>query len=270
MPIRLCLTIALALLFPTLAGAEEVTQEGVIDVFNHGGKVMWVILAVSVVGCSFILERFLALRRGRQIPKALMEDLRDAMVRGGVVAGRQVVAGESSALARVMHALLSRSGATRRELEGVLDDEAGRILADLRHNLRPIGVLASVAPLLGLLGTVFGLIAAFRSAAELGMDDPRNFAAGIYEALYTTAFGLVVAIPLLLVYHVLRNRTDSLMREVERRALDFITVASLRSENSRGSRKSPAADAAPRASDSQSNLSDSLAASEDTNVDDPE
>ncbi len=234
MAIRFLLVMALAATISGQACADELSSNAVIVSFDRGGKVMWAILACSVIGLAFVIERFLALRRSVQIPKTLMEDLREAMVSGGVAAGRKVTAGGKSALARVMHALLSRSGATRRELEGVLDDEATRVLFDQRHNLRPIGVIASVSPLLGLLGTVFGLIAAFRTAAELGMDDPRNFAAGIYEALYTTAFGLVVAIPLLLFYHILRARSDRLMREVEERALAFISAASARSEQTRG------------------------------------
>jgi Biopolymer transport proteins len=234
MAIRFLFVLALASAVSGQAFADELSSNAVIVSFERGGKVMWAILACSVIGLAFVIERFLALRRSVQIPKTLMEDLREAMVSGGVASGRKVTAGGKSALARVMHALLSRSGATRRELEGVLDDEATRVLFDQRHNLRPIGVIASVSPLLGLLGTVFGLIAAFRTAAELGMDDPRNFAAGIYEALYTTAFGLVVAIPLLLFYHILRARSDRLMREVEERALAFIAAASARSEQSRG------------------------------------
>jgi biopolymer transport protein ExbB len=244
--------------------ADELAPETVFQSFDRGGKVMWAILAVSIVGCAFAAERLLAIRRGAQIPAKLMADLRDAMVSGGVTAGRRVVDGDRSAMGKVMHALLSRSGATRRELETAVDDEASRILYDLRANLRPIGVIASVAPLLGLLGTVFGLIAAFRQAAELGMDDPRNFAAGIYEALYTTAFGLVVAIPLLVVYHVLRNHADNIMRDVEERALAFISAASNRAspqrrqtaerEQENDGQQSDDDDDGPRADDEETNV----------------
>lgn len=160
-----------------------------------------------------------------------MNRLRDAMVSGGVAAGLRTLEGDGSAMGRVMRCLLSRSGATRRELENSVDDEASRILFDLRANLKPVGVVASLAPMLGLMGTVFGLIAAFRAAAELGMDDPRNFAAGIYEALYTTAWGLIVAIPMLIFYHVLRGRADSIMRDVEEKALAFISAASNRANS---------------------------------------
>lgn len=228
MAMRILLMSAFLVAAASIGHADEVTRDSLLISFERGGKIMYAILLASVIGCCFVVERIFAIRRGAQIPKQLMADLRDAMVAGGVAAGRRVVDGERSAMGRVMYALLSRSGATRRELENTVDDEASRILYDLRANLRPIGVIASVAPLLGLLGTVFGLIAAFRSAAELGMDDPRNFAAGIYEALYTTAFGLVVAIPLLVIYHMLRNYADNIMREVEERALAFISAASER------------------------------------------
>ncbi len=231
MSIRPLITTAILLTLATNARADDIDPESILTAFERGGKIMWAILACSVIGCAFAAERFLVIRKGAQIPKRLMNDLRDAMLAGGVNSGLQVVEGNRTAMGRVMHALLSRSGATRRELETTVDEEGSRILYDLRSNLRPIGIIASIAPLLGLLGTVFGLIAAFRSAAELGMDDPRNFAAGIYEALYTTAFGLVVAIPLLVVYHLLRNYADSIMREVEDRALAFISAASNRPSN---------------------------------------
>lgn len=253
------------LLFVAATGlADEVSRENVLTVFQRGGKVMWAILLASIIGCAFTAERLLSIRRGAQIPKRLLADLREAMVAGGVPAGRKVVEGDTSAMGRVMYALLSRSGATRRELENTVDDEGSRILYDLRANLRPIGIVASISPLLGLLGTVFGLIAAFRSAAELGMDDPRNFAAGIYEALYTTAFGLVVAIPLLIFYHMLRNHADAIMREVEQKALAFISAASNRAEPRPGSR-GVAAPPVPETDSTED--SESKADSDETSID---
>ncbi|MDR0362419.1 MAG: MotA/TolQ/ExbB proton channel family protein [Planctomycetota bacterium] len=235
MKTRMLLAMAALLTVAGVACADEISRDSMLTAFQRGGSVMWAILAVSIFGYGYAIERFVSLLRVAQIPRRLMDGLRDEMVRGGVAAGLEVVGGGKSAMARVMYALLSRSGATRRELETVLEDEGTRVLFGLRKNLRPIGVAAVVAPQLGLLGTVFGLIAAFRTAAELGMDDPRNFAAGIYEALYTTAFGLVVAIPLLIVHSWLRTRADTIMREVEERALAFISAASNRAETARRS-----------------------------------
>lgn len=257
------LLMALALtLTANIACADEISPDSILVAFNRGGKIMWAILAISVVGCAFAAERLMVIRRGAQIPKRLIANLREAMVSGGVSGGLEVVENDKSAMGRVMASLLGRSGATRRELENTVDEEGSRILFDLRANLRPIGIVASVAPLLGLLGTVFGLIAAFRSAAELGMDDPRNFAAGIYEALYTTAFGLVVAIPLLVIYHLLRNHADCIMRDVENRALAFISAASNQAHGGRN--LSPAA---PPPEAGKSEPTDEVRAdSEDTSV----
>ncbi len=256
---RVAVLIVSILCCAAAAQADELAAQSILVSFERGGKVMYAILAVSIIGCAFAAERLLVIRRGVQIPKRLMADLRDAMVSGGVPAGIRVVEGNKSAMGRVMYSLLSRSGATRRELENTVDDEASRILFDLRANLRPIGVVASISPLLGLLGTVFGLIAAFRTAAELGMDDPSNFAAGIYEALYTTAFGLVVAIPLLAIYHIMRNHADSIMRQVEEKALAFISAASNRALTQR----SAASQADPYQDDEDDSV---MADSEDTSV----
>lgn len=228
MRLRFALVLAFSSLLAGTAVADEVNLDSALAVFTLGGPVMWIILAAAVVGLAFAIERFFVIRRKVQLPKRLMDRLRDAMVSGGVAAGLRTLEGDGSAMGRVMRCLLSRSGATRRELENAVDDEASRILFDLRANLRTVGVVASLAPMFGLMGTVFGLIAAFRAAAELGMDDPRNFAAGIYEALYTTAWGLIVATPMLIFYHALRGRADSIMREVEERALAFISAASNR------------------------------------------
>ena len=241
------------------ARADELAVNSLLTVFERGGMLMWAILASSVIGCGFAAERALAIRRGAQIPGRIIAGLRDAMASGGVPAGVRVVEKDRSAMGRIMHALLVRSGATRRELEEVVEDEGARILFDLRANLRPVGVIASLAPMLGLMGTVFGLIEAFRAAAELGMDDPRNFAAGIYEALYTTAFGLLVAVAMLIAYHSLRGRVDTIMREVEEKALAFISAASRRSG---GRRASPVEGSRPAAD------AETLAAAEETSVTD--
>lgn len=195
------------------------------EIFERGGPVMWVLLMLSVVAAAFAWERAAAYSRRKLVPDDLAERLKKSLAEGGVAAGRELLAADRSALARLLDALLARSGATRRELENVLDEEAGRVLFDLRANLRPVGLAASMAPMLGLLGTVLGLISAFRQAAELGMDNPANFAQGIYEALYTTAFGLVVAIPFLIIHQVLKGRLESMMRQAEDTALRFVLAA---------------------------------------------
>ncbi len=194
----------------------------VADIFDRGGSVMWVLVAVSVVGLTFALERAVSLRRGVHLPLGLLEQTQRRLKREGPEAARRALAASDAALAKVLSGLLARRGAPRQELERVLEDEAGRVLWDLRRNIRPVGVVASLAPLIGLQGTVLGMISAFQEAAAKGMDNPANFAEGIYLALYTTAGGLAVAIPALVVHHLLRGQADAVMREVEDQAVRFI------------------------------------------------
>jgi biopolymer transport protein ExbB len=193
-----------------------------LQVFEQGGPIMYVLLGLSIIGFAFVLERLFALRRNRHVCPALVEEVRRKLEANDRVAARERLAQSEGATGRILQALLDREGATRGELERVLEDETGRVLWDLRRNVRPAGVVSAVSPLLGLLGTVLGMITAFKATAEKGLDDPAHFAEGIYEALYTTAFGLSVAIPFLLLYHYLRGRADVIMREVEDLLLGFI------------------------------------------------
>ncbi len=206
-------------------GAEDAAKPAILrifDTFRRGGPLMWAILAASVVGLAFVLERLVGLRQRAHIPPKLLGQVEEAYRKDGPAAARELVSGRDAALARVLDGLPSRGGATRQELERALQDDAARAPVDIRPTLRPVGIVASVTPLLGLLGTVLGMITAFQAAAEKGMDNPAHFAEGIYEALYTTAFGLTVAIPFLILYHYLRGKADVILREAEDQALRFI------------------------------------------------
>lgn len=215
---------------------DEPLVKRVLTAFMQGGAVMWVLLLTSVFGLTFGLERLLSLRRGSHLPARLLAEVNASLRQDGVAATRRMLEGQSASLARVLYGLMLRADATRAELEKIVEDESDRVLWGLRHRIRVVGVVASVAPLLGLLGTVFGLINAFHRAAELGMDNPKNFAQGIYVALYTTAFGLTIAIPFLIFYHYLRGKADVIVREVEELALTFaVESAPLLSELQRQS-----------------------------------
>ncbi len=198
----------------------------VFETFRRGGKIMYVLLFCSIIGFTFFLERLVNLRRSIHIPQQLEAEVLARVKNQDVEAGRKLLKDKAAALARVLDGILARKGAGRRELEQAMEDDAGRVLWDLRLNIRPVGIVATIAPLVGLLGTVFGMIDAFQEAAELGMDDPKNFASGIYVALYTTAFGLTIAIPFLTGYHYLRGKADVIMREVEDIAIRFVNEIS--------------------------------------------
>jgi biopolymer transport protein ExbB len=191
----------------------------VVDVFAAGGSMMWALLATSLIGLTFALERLVALQTRKHLPTNLaaqISELRKTRDRDAALAAAQA---SRSTLGRVFAALLSHQGQPRNEIETAIEDELNRVVADERRNIRPIGIAATSAPLIGLLGTVLGLIAAFREASTSGMDDPTLFAGGIYQALYTTAYGLIISLGLLMLFHYLRGRVEKIARAVEDTAL---------------------------------------------------
>lgn len=195
------------------------------DLFLKGGWAMWPILGCSVLGLAFFFERLIELRRSKHIPSGFDKELILAVDTRGVDAGLALCLERKSSLARTLYAALLRYGTTRQEMEMAVQDESSRMLYDLRRNCRVIGIMSNLAPMLGLLGTVWGLIQAFDTvAAGGGLGKTESLASGVAVALLTTAFGLVVAIPMLALYHFVKGRADDLAREIEERAIDAIVT----------------------------------------------
>ncbi len=208
----------------TVADTESAKSlsEQTLAFFMDGGPLMWVILLASVVGLTFTLERLFALRMKGHLQADLEERADWLLEHESADAALEYLAEKKFAQARALRAVLLHCSGSRKEMEESLEDELTRALWDERRNIRPVGMVATVAPLLGLLGTVQGMINAFHVAAETGMDNPALFAGGIYVALYTTAFGLIVAIPFLIVHNYLRGRAELILRRVEDQTLRYI------------------------------------------------
>jgi biopolymer transport protein ExbB len=172
--------------------------------FAAGGFMMWPILGCSVVVVGLALERYSNLRASRVLPQAV----RDAVEQ--IVNGRPEVvapAGEDdSPGARVLAAGMRRRGFPLADVERAMEDQVRKEGARLRSNIRGITLMAAVAPLCGLLGTVIGIATSFAAIQKSGLDKAESLAAGIGVALYTTIFGLIVAIPATLLAAHLQSR----------------------------------------------------------------
>jgi len=129
-------------------------------------------------------------------------------------------------MSRVLAAVLRCANTSQAEMEAMLEDAGARELWQLRRNAKPLGIVSNVAPLLGLLGTVFGIIRAFEVVAthESAIGNPRMLATGVYEALITTAAGLCVAIPAFTFYHYFQNKADAFVRDIEEKSLALISI----------------------------------------------
>jgi biopolymer transport protein ExbB len=195
--------------------------------FGKGGPLMWAILAAAVIGLFVFFERLYSLQRGRVVPRAFVDRIR-AMVAKGRTSEAQLLCEENqSSIARMMVASLQAfaDGKSRAEIKEAVEEVGGREVAYLDKNVEIIGTVASVSPLLGLLGTVVGMIQVFQrfvDAYAQGKATPDVFAEGIWTALITTAYGLMVAIPMLVLYKFLQSRNDRLIVEMEEDALGIV------------------------------------------------
>lgn len=208
---------------PGPQGTLSVTTIG--EFFSAGGSLMWPILGCSIVVVGLSIERYLSLRQRRVVGPEVVEAAKAASEGRLDEAGTATAAGDSAG-ARVLAAGLRRRGLAIAEVEKAMEDQLQKEGARLRGNVRAISLMAAIAPLLGLLGTVLGIAEAFASVEQTGLGKPENLASGIKVALYTTIFGLFVAIPAtLLAAHLQARVRQGMLRlgEVVAPAIEAIS-----------------------------------------------
>ncbi len=183
---------------------------------------MYPIALCSLLGLSITLERLFALQRRKIIPARFLQELRQAWGRGDLQTIQALCREYETPLTRILEAGFRRIDLGITEAERAIEATGQHEVALLTTNLRMLGAIASLSPLLGLLGTVTGMIKAFDVIAQSGTGNPGVVASGIAEALITTAAGLIVGIPALATYHFLRGRVDRLVYEMEEIALELL------------------------------------------------
>ncbi len=189
------------------------------ETLSRGGPLMIPILICSLFGVAFAIERFVALRQKAVAPRDLAEGVLEALNNGSPAEAMRLCEERPSSLARVLAAGLRLAGAPRDEITTAMQEAGERELWNLERFAKPLNVIAGVAPLLGLLGTVWGMIIAFDVVAQKGaLGDPRQLANGIATALLTTLAGLSVAIPCYVLHHYFRDKSDRLVVEIEETA----------------------------------------------------
>jgi biopolymer transport protein ExbB len=183
--------------------------------FVKGGPVMWPLLFLSVLGVTVAIWRWVALRQATQNVPQLMRDLRSKLVGADVPGAVQVCENVKGPVASIVKAGLLRFGRPKEEVEMGLQDATAHELAVLERGLPLLATTATIAPLLGFLGTVTGMINSFDALAAVGLNNPAAVAKGISEALITTAAGLIIAIPVQMAYNYLVTRVNDLVRNME-------------------------------------------------------
>lgn len=189
------------------------------ELFLAGGLLMWPIVAMSLVVVTFGIERTIALRQSRFVPRGLRDGIARLTMTGALDAAAltRLCTEHPSVAAEVIKAMLARGGRPLADVERAAEVAKEREASRLYANIRPIALAVTVTPLLGLLGTVQGMIIAFYTTATLDTSANRTaeLAQGIYVALITTFAGLCVAIPAAVLAHWLEGRIQSGFRAVD-------------------------------------------------------
>lgn len=185
---------------------------------------MWPILVCSVLALAIIVERCWSLRRSVVAPKDLMSHIQ-GMTLGDRLTNEQIDAvRETSALGQILAAGLSRQTQQAFLIKDAIEEAGGHVVHELERYLNALGTIAATTPLLGLLGTVIGMIKVFSAITVVGVGDPQVLAGGISEALITTAAGLSVGIPSLMFHRYFLGKVNELTVAMEQDALRFMEV----------------------------------------------
>ncbi len=192
------------------------------EIVKAGGIMMVPIILASIVAIAIIVERLWTLQRDRVLPKELFEKVWQ-WVESNQLQEKHIQALQmNSPLGKVLAAGLANRHRPREVMREAIEDSGRHVVHELERFISALGTIAGIAPLLGLLGTVFGMIRTFNSITTSGIGNPATLASGIAEALVATAAGLTVAIPSLICFRALRRRVDSLVIEMEKEAIKLV------------------------------------------------
>jgi biopolymer transport protein ExbB len=196
----------------------------VFELVTAGGWLMVPIIACSIIAFAIIVERLWTLRVKRVIPRQLVAEVWDQARERKLNIERLQELRTGSPLGRILAAGLLNRNASREIMKESIEDTGRHVVHELERYINTLGTIAAISPLLGLLGTVIGMIQVFSTITTAGVGNPGALAGGISQALITTAAGMVVAIPSLMAYRYFRGKVDMLVIRMEQQALRMVEV----------------------------------------------
>lgn len=195
------------------------------EIFLKGGYIMWFILISSIVGLAVVIDRFIVLRKAKINVPAFMVRIRGFIKKKDISGAISYCMQEKSPVANIVRKGLKKYKYGHDRVKDAIENAGSQEISKLEKSLPVLASVAGIAPLLGFLGTVTGMIQAFMTIQDLaGAANPSDLAGGIWEALITTAFGLIVGIPALALYNYFLSSVKKLVGEMETVANDVIDV----------------------------------------------
>ena len=196
-----------------------------LHIIQAAGWPIWILIVASVIALGIIVERAWSLQRSKIVPRDLLPQVAQEVKQRGVTQDLLNRLSQGTLLARIFAVGLRNVRSSREVMKESLE-EAGRVAVhELERFLTTLGTIASLSPIMGLFGTVVGMIEIFSSQGGTGMNsNPQQLAHGISVALYNTAFGLIVAIPSMIFYRHYRAKVDGLVVEMETQAIKLVEI----------------------------------------------
>ncbi|MBU3933436.1 MAG: MotA/TolQ/ExbB proton channel family protein [Candidatus Omnitrophica bacterium] len=204
------------------------------DLIQKGGPLMYLIVLCSIVALAVVIERLYHLHRAKIDSDKFMESISNTVKRNRIMDAVDLCEKTPGPIAHIIKAGILKHDRSRHEVKEAIEDAGIYEVPRLEKNLGTLATIAHISPLLGLLGTVTGMVRAFQviqeKATSLYPVSPGDLAGGIWEALITTCAGLIVAIPTFVAYNYLVSRVKGVVLEMERTATDLINILGQRNE----------------------------------------
>ena len=193
-------------------------------IFQAAGWPIWFLLVASIVAVALIVERLITLRREKILPRNLLDEVIRVYRSGKVTPDVVDKLEHNSPLGAVLAAALRNVDAPRDVMKESIEEAGRGVAQNLERFLTTLGTIASLAPLMGLFGTIVGMIEIFGAATPTGGNNPAQLAHGISVALYNTGFGIAIAMPALVFYRHFRNLVDTYVVDMELQAVKLVDV----------------------------------------------
>ena len=193
------------------------------DIIIAAGWPIWPLIATSVFGVAIILERFWSLRESYVIPQNLMEDVKKLVGSGSIKRDAVEALRANSPLGEIMAVAIENQNSSLEIIKDSIEEAGSQVSYKLERYLGALSTISTVAPLLGLFGTIIGMVELFSSFTSSG-HDVAVFARGISIAFYNTAGGIVVAVPAMIAFRFFRSKVDHLVNEMEQQALHLVEI----------------------------------------------
>ncbi len=193
------------------------------EIIQAAGWPIWPLILTSIIGVAIILERFWSLRKSQIIPDGLIVEIKTMIKQNNLDNNKINILKNSSPLGDLLAVAIDKRKDSVEGIKSALDERAGIIVHNLERYLGVLVTIATVAPLLGLFGTIIGMVELFSSFTSSG-HDVAVFARGISIALYNTAGGIVVAVPAMIAYRFFRSKIDNYLNEMEHYAIQIVEI----------------------------------------------